>query len=350
MPASTSATRLTWFNEPRKRTTNPQVAPIAGSTKRGRIAADRVEVVDRCHIASEIRKMAAGQVASRSVPTTIGARRCLEEIDRVTHGIESTAEGENEPLGIPPRREHGQCSDDHGQENEVGDRIGEQRDNREGRPAHLLRDRVKGERGDDRRGPQARHDAVEPCRQRQLPDFDPHQQDDRHTGEWVEQEVEGVGRRRGRRVATAQRLDAPEDVPERPGQETSAEGDRHWPKRASDERPGDAQQGDDDLEAVDHPVVQEGRLPAVGIHDEHHHVRGQQRRPGPSRRSRSRASSARASPCRRPAGSRYESDPLTRRLHVLPSAVRPMTQAKWALDRHSVTFRAQSTDESRHTR
>ena len=69
MPASTSATRPTWFSEPRNRTTNPQVAPIAGSTNRGRINADRIEFVDRCHIASEIRNMAAGQVASRIVPT-----------------------------------------------------------------------------------------------------------------------------------------------------------------------------------------------------------------------------------------------------------------------------------------
>ena len=69
MPASTSASLPTWFSEPRKRTTNPQVAPITGSTNRGRISVDRVAFVDRCHIASEIRKMAAGQVASRIVPT-----------------------------------------------------------------------------------------------------------------------------------------------------------------------------------------------------------------------------------------------------------------------------------------
>ena len=95
-------------------------------------------------------------------------------------------------------------------------------------------------------------------------------------GQRIERQVEAVGRRRRRRAGAPQGFDRPGDVPEGPGQDADADGDRRPLERAAEQGAGEAQPGGGHFESVDAPPVDDRPQLSLGVDDQHHDVAHQQ--------------------------------------------------------------------------
>ncbi len=238
----------------------------------------------------------------------------LEQIGGVPEHVQRDPDGHKKPWCLAPARQQCRAADDQQQQQDVTDRVGEVDRRRQAALAGGVLDRAERECRTYGRGSQAGDGAVEPRRGAQPARLAAEEQRQRYVREREEADVEGVRDRRHRGSGPSERLDRQREIAETPRQQGGAEDQRYGTIGAPPHGAGDAHGAGGQLEGVNAPSVDQGRVALTAAkdrvrevgHEQHSHdgVRDEHRRASAAWRTRKRARSS----CRR-RGSRYKHVP-----------------------------------------